>query len=78
MEKLPVMSGLEVIKVLSGIGFDQVGQKGSHVRMKGEVDDSLRVVIIPLHKELTRGTLMSIIRQAGLTKDEFIDLADGK
>ena len=68
--KLPVLSGGEVIKALSKIGFKIEHQKGSHVVMaRGD-----KGVVIPLHRELDRGTLKSIIRQSGLTREEFLSL----
>jgi predicted RNA binding protein YcfA (HicA-like mRNA interferase family) len=65
------LSGLEVIRVLSRVGFSTVGQRGSHVKLRGLEG---QIVIVPNHKELARGTLSGIIRQAGLTPGEFIDL----
>ncbi|ODS41677.1 MAG: hypothetical protein A7315_00760 [Candidatus Altiarchaeales archaeon WOR_SM1_79] len=75
--KLPVLSGREVIKALRKVGFSVVGQRGSHIRMKREAIegvDRTRITIVPDHKEVDRGTLLEIIRQEGLTKEEFIDL----
>ncbi|ODS36866.1 hypothetical protein BEH94_02110 [Candidatus Altiarchaeales archaeon WOR_SM1_SCG] len=77
MSKLPVLSGREVIKALRKAGFTVVGQKGSHIRVKRkaiEGVDRTRMTIVPNHKEIDRGTLGEIIRQAGLTRDEFMDL----
>ncbi len=68
MPKLPVMSGADVIRVLEGIGFEQKRQRGSHVVMRR--GDS--GCVVPLHKEVKRGTLGGIIRQTGLTNDEFL------
>jgi len=71
-KKMPVLSGREVIKLLSGLGFVQVKQKGSHVKMKGIHNQNKRTVIIPLHKELAPGTLASILKQADITIEELI------
>lgn len=68
---LPVVSGAEVVRALSRAGFAHVGQKGSHIKMR-HADG--RTAIIPNHKELARGTLVSILRQAGLTPTGFTDL----
>ena len=51
-------------------GFEQTGQRGSHVKLR---DGNGHVVIVPMHRELRTGTLRSIIRQSGLGADEFID-----
>jgi predicted RNA binding protein YcfA (HicA-like mRNA interferase family) len=68
MPKLPVLSGTDVIKMLEQLGFEQIRQRGSHVVMRrGSVG-----TVVPLHKELKTGTLAGIIRQAGLTQDEFL------
>jgi predicted RNA binding protein YcfA (HicA-like mRNA interferase family) len=66
-EGLPVVSGQQTIKALSSLGFEQVSQRGSHVKLRSED----RTAIVPLHKELARGTLRSILRQAGLTNEDF-------
>jgi predicted RNA binding protein YcfA (HicA-like mRNA interferase family) len=71
MPKLPVLSGADVVKMLERLGFEQIRQRGSHVVMRrGSVG-----TVVPLHKELKSGTLAGIIRQAGLTQDEFLGTA---
>ena len=68
MPKLPVLSGTDVVKMLERLGFEQIRQRSSHVIMRrGSVG-----TVVPLHKELKTGTLAGIIRQAGLTQDEFL------
>jgi len=67
---LPVVSGARVAKALAGIGFAEISQRGSHVKLRRAGS----TVIIPMHKELASGTLRSIIRQAGLTVDDFLDV----
>lgn len=74
MPKLPLVSGKEVIKALSKAGFQTVGRKGSHIRLKKKTPIKAYIVIVPLHPEIKRGTLKSILRQAGLTTNEFIKL----
>jgi len=71
--KLPILSGFEVIKILGKLGFRQLGQHGSHVILIKEVNGRKLKPVIPLHRELAPGTLLSIIKQAGLTKDEFLE-----
>ncbi len=72
MPKLPVISGDDLINALSKGGFDKVRQKGSHVsRCKGE-----QRTVIPLHRDLSPGTLMGILHQAGLTKNDLLKLLD--
>ena len=74
MSKLPVISGREMLKVLSKIGFTVVGRKGSHVRLKRRRDKETLIVIAPMHPELARGTLRSILRQANLTVEDLLRL----
>lgn len=74
MSKLPRLSGKEVIKILSHIGFVAVRQKGSHVILVKESADGKKSTVVPLHKEIDKGTLLEIIRQAGLKRDKFIGL----
>ena len=68
MPKLPVLSGRNVVKALEQLGFEQMRQKGSHVILqRGGIG-----CVVPLHREIKTGTLAGIIRQAGLTQDEFL------
>ncbi|MGA2663970.1 MAG: type II toxin-antitoxin system HicA family toxin [Nitrososphaerales archaeon] len=69
--KLPIVSGRAVIKALHKIGFEPARQKGDHAFLKHP--DGRRTTV-PLHAEVNKTTLMDIIEQAGLTKDEFLDL----
>ena len=71
MGKLPVLSGREVIKALGKIGFEVSRQKGSHIVLVRIDLDSKKAVVVPNHKEIDPGTLLEIIRQAGLKRDEF-------
>jgi predicted RNA binding protein YcfA (HicA-like mRNA interferase family) len=68
MPKLPVLSGAEVIKAMERLGFQQMRQRGSHVVMRRGGAGT----VVPLHKEIKTGTLAGIIRQAGVTQDEFL------
>jgi len=72
--KLPVLSGREVIKVLSKIGFKSVRQKGSHIILIKEDKEGKKAVVVPNHREIDKGTLLEIIRQAGLKREEFFGL----
>jgi len=72
--KLPRLSGSEIIKLLSKKGFGIARQKGSHVILTKETDEGKKAVVVPNHKEVDKGTLLEIIRQAGLTREEFMEL----
>lgn len=69
--KLPVISGLEVIKRLKRTGFIATRQKGSHVRLERYADGHPIKITVPLHKELKKGTLLRIIKDSKLTLEEF-------
>lgn len=71
MQKLPQLSGKELIKILSKAGFKPIRQKGSHVFLIKETPERKFTTVVPLHTEIDKGTLLEIIRQAGLTRDEF-------
>ena len=72
--KLPRLSGREVIRALSKVGFSPARQKGSHVILVKLTEKGKKSVVVPNHKEVDKGTLLEIIRQAGLTKEEFLNL----
>jgi predicted RNA binding protein YcfA (HicA-like mRNA interferase family) len=72
VSKLPVISGGDCVKALGKIGFEVYRQRGSHIVMVRKSPPSQTT--IPNHKELDRGTLRAIIRQAGLTVEEFTAL----
>jgi len=58
---------------LSKIGYEIDHQTGSHMILRHKEEPHRRLTV-PNHKELAKGTLRAIIRQAGLTKEEFINL----
>jgi predicted RNA binding protein YcfA (HicA-like mRNA interferase family) len=72
MSTLPVISGRECVHALGRAGFYVKRQEGSHLILRR--DDPLTQVVVPDHKELDRGTLRAIIRQAGMSVDEFCAL----
>ena len=74
MPKLPIVSGKEVIKALSKIGFEHVRTKGSHAILNKQTDKGKITVPVPLHKEVAKGTLKSIMNQAELKLEDFLKL----
>ena len=73
MSKLPSLKPKALIKKFEKIDYIIDRQKGSHVILYNRTDR--RRLTIPLHvKDLPKGTLLSIIKQAGLTKEEFLKL----
>lgn len=65
---LPLISGKAAVQALEQAGFVPVSARGSHQKLR---NPDGRVVIVPLHRELKRGTLASVLRQAGLSAEEF-------
>ena len=73
MPKLRRVSGQEAIRALEKLGFEQVRQRGSHVVLKKQMPEGAVGCVVPLHRELAIGTLRGILRQAGVTPEEFIE-----
>lgn len=69
MNQLPRLSGRNCVKALTKIGFYQKRQHGSHIILRR--DNPFVQLVVPDHKELDRGTLRAILRQANLSVDEF-------
>lgn len=72
--KLPVLSGRDVVKALSAVGFVTARQKGSHIILTKKTAEGKKAVVVPNHREIDKGTLLEIIRQAGLKREEFLKL----
>jgi predicted RNA binding protein YcfA (HicA-like mRNA interferase family) len=69
MPKLPVVSGKRCRKALGKLGFEEVRQHGSHLLMKrGDTG-----CVVPMHAEIKSGTLSGILKQAGVSVEEFIE-----
>ena len=68
MPKLPVVSGKECRKALDRLGFEESRQRGSHLVMRR--GDS--GCVVPMHSEIKTGTLAGILKQAGVSVEDFI------
>ncbi|MBI2473242.1 type II toxin-antitoxin system HicA family toxin [Candidatus Uhrbacteria bacterium] len=71
MTDLAGISGKQVVRAFTKIGYTVVRQKGSHVRLKHKDDPNRRPITIPLHKEIGVGLMYRFIRDAGITSEEF-------
>jgi len=71
VSRLPVCSGSDAVKAFSKIGYMFDHQAGSHIILR---HPSGRRLTIPNHRELAKGTLRALIREAGLTKEQFVEL----
>jgi predicted RNA binding protein YcfA (HicA-like mRNA interferase family) len=72
VSKLPRVSGRECVRALEKAGYFVRRHEGSHIIMRRS--EPFAQVVVPEHKELDRGTLRAIIRQSGLTVDDFVGL----
>jgi len=69
-KRLPVVSGARLVRALEKDGFEVVGTKGSHCKLRrGD-----RTVIVPLHDEIATGTLASVLRATGVTAERLREL----
>lgn len=71
MGRLRVLSGSDVVRILASEGFQRVRQRGSHVVMQRLLPDTTVTVVVPDHREIRMGTLLSIIRQSRLDRSLF-------
>ncbi|MBS3978120.1 MAG: type II toxin-antitoxin system HicA family toxin [Syntrophomonadaceae bacterium] len=69
MPKLPVVSGADVVRALKRLGFVVARQRGSHIVMRRGSSGC----VVPNHSELKVGTLTGLLKQAGVSPDEFIE-----
>lgn len=67
MPKLPNVSGSEAVKALQRLGFTFLRQRGSHAILRRYN----RGRVVPMHREINQGTLRGVLKQAGITEDEF-------
>jgi predicted RNA binding protein YcfA (HicA-like mRNA interferase family) len=68
--KLPVVSGKALVKALARFGYDVDHQTGGHIILRQD-SPPFRRLTVPRHKEIAKGTLRSILRNAGLTVDQL-------
>ena len=73
MADLPVISGREAVRAFRKVGYETDRQRGSHIILR-RAESPHRRLTVPDHKELRKGTLRALIRQAGLSVDEFVAL----
>jgi predicted RNA binding protein YcfA (HicA-like mRNA interferase family) len=68
MPKLPVVSGAETVKALERLGYGVTRQRGSHIVLRKGSSGC----VVPNHHELKVGTLVGILKQAGVSPEDFI------
>lgn len=72
--KLPIISGQKLVKLLNKQGFEIAGRKGSHVRLKKKTANKTLVTVVPMHRKLDAGTLLGILKQCEISKEEFTEM----
>lgn len=74
MPKLPSVSGERVVRALKRAEFVELRHKGSHVSLEKRAGDQTFKTVVPMHSELSKGTLSDILKQCGLKLEEFLTL----
>ena len=74
MERLSPLPYRQVARKLRRAGFAEISQRGSHVKFVNRDGNEVRTAIVPRHREVRVGTLNSILRQAGLSVEQFNQL----
>ncbi len=74
MTQVPSLAYPAVIAALERADWRVDRQKGSHIRLSRFAEGRLRKLTVPAHRPLKRSTLAKIIKQSGLTLEEFLDL----
>jgi predicted RNA binding protein YcfA (HicA-like mRNA interferase family) len=70
MSRLPILTGLEIIKILEKFGFKIIRQKGSHVFLKDQ-DNRVTIILVHKGKDVDRSLLRKILRDTKISPDEF-------
>ncbi len=69
--QIPLLSGREVVKIFSRLGWEIARQRGSHIILVKE--GHIATLSVPDHREVARGTLRSLITRSGLNIEEFLN-----
>ena len=71
MPRPPLVSGKEAARALQRLGFIFIRQKGSHAILRRDSGESPKGCVVPMHQEIQPGTLRGILKQAGVTVEDF-------
>jgi len=71
--KLPLVSSDKILKLLSKRGFSIVRQKGSHICLHKKEKGKTLLVVVPRKEQIKKGTLISILKQAKISREEFLN-----
>ena len=73
MPSLPIVSGTDVVRALQRLGFVVARQRGSHIVMR----KGSQGCVVPNHRELKTGTLSGLLKQGGVSVEEFVEALHG-
>jgi predicted RNA binding protein YcfA (HicA-like mRNA interferase family) len=73
MPKFPGLSGQDIVRALERLGFELIRQSGSHIIMRRGISGC----VVPNHKEVKIATVSGILRQAGVSAEEFAESLRG-
>jgi len=71
VSEIPSLPYFKIISALQRLGFLVVRQKGSHIRLQRRVGEKVIKTIVPAHKPVKINTLRQILKQCGISLDEF-------
>jgi len=74
MPKLPIVSGIKIVKALSKLDFEHIRTSGSHMILTRTKNGMKITIPVPNHKTLAKGTLKSIMKQVGINLEELLEL----
>lgn len=74
MAKLPVISGIELVRALEKVGYRMLRQRGSHMVLQKREANVTLTTVVPNHKELAKGTLHTILKKIQISPDELVKL----
>ena len=66
MQKLPIVSGEKLVKLLLNLGYEIVRQRGSHVRLRKQTEVGEHNITVPMHSEIAKGTLNDILSKVSI------------
>ena len=78
MPKLPIVSGIKIVKALSKIGFEHKRTSGSHMILVKKNEKTKNTIPVPKHKTLAKGTLKSIMKQSEINLEKLLELLKWK
>jgi predicted RNA binding protein YcfA (HicA-like mRNA interferase family) len=77
-QKMPVVSGNQLIKVLHKLGYNVVKQRGSHIKLRKDAAAGAHSITVPSHHEIAKGTLNDILNKVSIwnqiSKEELIEM----